>query len=154
LDSKPPLEGEWSKKTLASQEVVGRIVKSSPQQVDSTISISPGRGHKLAEQFFTTDISNDKAASNSQNTVIVVVDIHRECTVADSKPPKSRKLHRAILAASEKQQIPVLHESIVGDGGDFEGVSVTCLQHLLYQNRLFSTLSKSLSGNKRKSSLQ
>ena len=145
LDTQSPPPGEWTNTSLALQ-VVDRMVESSPQPIQFTINLSPGGNNKLTEKFFAADGTNGK----SLNTVMAILDIQKEGFVAESTPQRTRQLHRAILAACEKQQVPVFDESIVTYGEDYEAASITCIQHFLYQNRLFSLHPAPLSGNKRK----
>ena len=158
LDSEqqPPLSTEWSKKKLASS-VVEKILSSSSQAITSTISIDPTQQeNSISKSFFYRNTAEERDEVSSCRAAILVLDVHksRRNELANNKTPS--KMHRAVLTAVSKRNIPTISTSIARGGGDgmldYEASNITCLQHFLYQNRLFVSQSTSTSGKKRKAS--
>lgn len=151
LDMKEPLDDGWSKKELASK-VISSIVESSSEVITSTISIIKGEGNtrQLSQPFFQTRLSGKKDGLNVDpcKSALVVMDINKR--ISSGSTNKHSKMLRAILSAASKQQISCISTSVVDNVLDFEASSITCVQHFLYQNRLFLTPSNNLAGKKRK----
>jgi hypothetical protein len=148
LDSERPLSDGWSKNTLASS-IVDKILSSSSQTVTSTISINPTQqGDVVSRCFFGTSTS-DQHNVTPCDAAIMVLDLHKNLR---DRANKTGKIHRAILTAAMKRNLFTTTASIVKCGVDFEASCITCLQHFLYQNRLFLGQATSLTGTKRKAS--
>ena len=148
-----PLRGDWSKKRLASS-IVDKILSSSSQAVTSTISIDPLQlENSVSKSFFHGSAAEEHDEVSSCRSAILVLDVHK--SRSDEHAEKISKMHRAVLTAVAKRNIPTISTSITNSGGslvDYEASNIMCLQHFLYQNRLVVRQSTSSLGKKRKAS--
>jgi hypothetical protein len=149
-NSNPP--DDWNRKELAAK-VVERIIQSSPIPVTATISISHGEGEdkELLRQFYSSAETNDYTHT-STNSVIAILSMtsnNNKNVLGNPTAAKIGKVHRAIVSSAEKHTSSAVHDSILSGGTDYEAACIICLQHFLYQHRLFLKTTK-LGGKKRK----
>ena len=61
---------------------------------------------------------------------------------AEDKPLEPREMHRQLLCASKKLQIPTIQQMILPNNNDWcwdrEAASIIAIQHMCYQNRVFA----------------
>jgi len=125
---------DWSTKKVAST-ILDKILSSSNQPVTSTISINPLQ-HSSENDISISFYEKMDDEVRSSRAAILVLDLSKD--LPDDKGGKRiGKMHRAVLTAAAKRNLPTI--SFVGSGNaiDYEASSIICVQHFLYQNRLF-----------------
>ena len=155
--------GEWSRKKLAKR-LVKSILKSSPITVTCTVGIESNASDTLVSRFYDhasnvvikEEANGTKTDESPDQGLLVVIDVvnhpgflkhpvlvkRTEGGDSEEKPP--REIYRQLLSISRKLQVPTIQQRLLPSTynnrwcWDREAVSIVAIQHMCYQNRVFS----------------
>ncbi|KAG7361493.1 hypothetical protein IV203_036594 [Nitzschia inconspicua] len=146
-------DGSWSKKEMA-KNLISHVLRESRVPVTCSISVDSTSPMELVHRFYRS-VPQELESGDLHFGLLLILKIEASSTqltnVEQSTTKDSTRMHRRLMSACRKLNIPMLQQSIVKEPCcDHEAATIIALQHFCYQNRVYLNTSSLETSSKRK----